>query len=412
MTVLYITQDGITDHIGQSQVAPYIIHLAEIGYDIHVLSAEKAGRETLIEQYRRIFDDAGIRWTIIRYHNRPPLISTAYDLLALYRRAEEIIKGESVSVVHCRGHLAAFVGQHLKQRHRSKLIFDFRDFWLDVRIDRGRFPWVYRALKALEPRLIKDSDHIVTLTQRAVEILRKRYPDTNAHGSNIYTIIPCCADFSHFHIDEKTSKQADLIRSKISLDIDQTVLLYLGSLGVDYLLNQKMALFLEVLSIYPNAVMLFVSNNGEELVRRAAAVAGVPSDNIRFANAKRDHVPAYIALADLAVVFINPLHKEGCSPTKLAELFACNVPVIANTGVGDLDTLLSLGVNGSVVVADFEPATLREAIVAVLRARDQDESNKIREASWGFSLEEGVRRYQAVYAAVNEFPLRSTVGGL
>ena len=41
---LYLTQDGITDHIGQAQIAPYILGLAQFGHDIHVVSAEKPGR--------------------------------------------------------------------------------------------------------------------------------------------------------------------------------------------------------------------------------------------------------------------------------------------------------------------------------------------------------------------------------
>ena len=41
MTILYITEDGITDHIGRAQVAPYLLGLARLGFDIHILSAEK-----------------------------------------------------------------------------------------------------------------------------------------------------------------------------------------------------------------------------------------------------------------------------------------------------------------------------------------------------------------------------------
>ena len=40
MTVLYITQNGVADHIGQSQVAPYVLGLAREGHRIHLLSSE------------------------------------------------------------------------------------------------------------------------------------------------------------------------------------------------------------------------------------------------------------------------------------------------------------------------------------------------------------------------------------
>ncbi|MFT4911790.1 MAG: glycosyltransferase involved in cell wall biosynthesis [Brevundimonas sp.] len=404
MTVLHITQDGITDHIGQSQLAPYILGLADLGHDIHVLSAEKPGREALISRYRTLFDQAGVRWTIVPYYNRPPVISTAWVLWLLYRAAGQIVRREPVSVLHCRGHLAGFVGQRLKHRFGARLLLDFRDFWLDVRIDRGRFPWVYRILKRFEPGLIRQSDQIVALTRRAVELLQARYPETAARGHNVYTVIPCCADFAHFRVDEAVTARSAVLRTGLAMPAGSTVLLYLGSLGPDYLLNRMIALFGQLRALRPDSVMLFLSNNGEPLVRDAATAAGLPADSIRFANSGRDDVPAYIALASLSVVFINPVHKEGCSPTKLAELLACNVPVVANTGVGDLDILLSPDANGSVVVEDFEPATLRAALVSVLERRDGREDGRIRDASWGYSLEEGVKRYQAVYDALGETP--------
>ena len=39
--VLYISYDGMTDNLGQSQVIPYLIGLQKLGYSIHILSCEK-----------------------------------------------------------------------------------------------------------------------------------------------------------------------------------------------------------------------------------------------------------------------------------------------------------------------------------------------------------------------------------
>ena len=108
-------------------------------------------------------------------------------------------------------------------------------------------------------------------------------------------------------------------------------------------------------------------------------------------------VPEYVALADMSVVFIRPtLSKAGCSPTKLAEIFASNVPVIANTGVGDLDAIVDYDRNGSVIVADFTPPTLRAAVQRILDLPDA-RRRSIRAASDDFTLGEGVRRYASIY---------------
>ena len=39
--ILYISYDGLTDPLGQSQVLPYLIDLTKLNYGIHVLSTEK-----------------------------------------------------------------------------------------------------------------------------------------------------------------------------------------------------------------------------------------------------------------------------------------------------------------------------------------------------------------------------------
>ena len=48
MRVLYITYDGLTDPLGQSQVLPYLLGTAEDGHEITVLSFEKPDRFALL----------------------------------------------------------------------------------------------------------------------------------------------------------------------------------------------------------------------------------------------------------------------------------------------------------------------------------------------------------------------------
>ena len=42
--VLYITYDGLTDPLGQSQILPYLKGLAKHGYQFTILSFEKKDR--------------------------------------------------------------------------------------------------------------------------------------------------------------------------------------------------------------------------------------------------------------------------------------------------------------------------------------------------------------------------------
>lgn len=397
MSILYITQNGITDHIGRSQVAPYLLALARQGYRIHVLSAEKAGQDTLIVQYQKFFDDAGITWTRVRYHNKPPLISTIYDLLRMYFAARKIVKTEGIRLVHCRSFFPAVIGYHLKRALGVKFIFDFRDFSADGGLVNKPFKFVYRYLKKLEGPMIQSAEKVVCLTHKAKEILARWYLHDVSHPERHFQVIPCCADFQHFDVSRLSYADLLAARQRAGVEPDDFVLLYLGSLGPDYLLPQLMALFRQVLAVRPSARFVFVSNNGQELVNAECDAQGVARGKIRFLSADRKDIPALISIANLSAVFIRAdLSKAGCSPTKLAELFACNVPVIANAGVGDMDAIVSLRKNGSIVVHDFAAATLRAAVEQVIEYQKATTVN-IRENSREFALDEGVARYAAVY---------------
>lgn len=397
MSILYITQNGITDHIGRSQVAPYILALGRKGYRIHVLSAEKPGQETLIAQYQNFFDDAGIRWTWIRYRNTPQLISTFYNFLQMYFLGRQIVKTDDIRVIHCRSYFPALIGYHFKRVLGVKFIFDFRDFSADGGLINKRFKFVYRYLKKLEGPMMQSADKVVCLTHKAKEILIEWYFHDISHPENYFQVIPCCADFNHFDVNRLTSGELFSARQRARVKLNDFVLLYLGSLGPDYLLPQIMRLFRQVQHVSQSARLVFVSNNGQDLVKAECILQGIDREVITFISADRNDIPALISTANLSVVFIRAdLSKAGCSPTKLAELFACNIPVIANTGVGDLDAIISLRKNSSILVPDFTDTTLRAAVEDIINFQKENTVN-IRENSREFHLDEGVARYETVY---------------
>lgn len=393
--ILYLTHNGITDHIGQSQIAPYCMGLAERGYRIHIVSAEKPGREALTERYRRWFAERGIAWSTVPYYNRPPLVSQFWVNWRMRRLALRIARAERPKLVHCRSYLPIGIGVAIKKALGAKLLIDFRHFFVEAGLEDSPYKFVYRAFKKREPAFFAAADHVVTLTRRAARILEGWYPSDE--GEDHYTIIPCCADFAHFDLERVKPNDAAALRRRLGFAGSDFVLLYLGSIGPDYLVAEMMKLFRELLALRPDARFLFVSNNGEEEVARRRAELGIPEEAVRFVNASRDEVPVYLALTDLSVFFYRPdLSRAGCSPTKLAELLAANVPVIGNTGVGDLDEILSPERNCSLVVEDFEPTTLRAALERLL-AIAPAERRRIRGNSLEYSLEEGVERYASIY---------------
>ena len=392
--ILYITQNGVTDHIGRSQVAPYLIGLAQKGFRIHVLSAEKSGRDGLIARYSRDFDAVGVQWTYVPYRMSPPYMGTQLDMRAAACR---IVRSESVRVVHCRSFPPALIGWEFKRRFGVKFVFDFRDFYADSGIVKahGLKKALIRGLKRVEGPLIRAAAKVVCLTEKAASVLAEWYLADDPEALGRFQVVPCCADFSLF--DPSRVSEADLARARAIAGVspDDFVLLYLGSLGPDYLLDRMMALFVQFTKERTSARFVFLANNGKELVQAARAAHGVSRERVSFLSVDRDEVPTFLAIADASVIFIRAdVSKAGCSPTKLAELFACGVPVIANAGVGDMDRIIDPKTNGSVLVADFSDSSLREAAKKILA---MDRTVPIRENSRQFDLAAGVAKYAAVY---------------
>ena len=151
-SVLYISYDGMTDPLGQSQVIPCMTGLARLGHRITVLSCEKPGSlRELGDTCRQVFDEFGINWHHIRYSKRPPLLSTLYDLARMYRLGLSLAKRHNFDIVHCRTVLPMLPGHRIARRYGTKLVFDTRSFWTDERVEGGLWNLanpVYRGLYA------------------------------------------------------------------------------------------------------------------------------------------------------------------------------------------------------------------------------------------------------------------------
>ena len=79
---LYVCYLSIADPLVDSQVLAYLDGLAAAGHTIHLLSFEPAGDDRA--QRRRVradLRDRGIHWHRLRYHKRPSLPATLYDVL-------------------------------------------------------------------------------------------------------------------------------------------------------------------------------------------------------------------------------------------------------------------------------------------------------------------------------------------
>src|SRR5215216_1482934 len=97
--VLYISYDGMTDPLGQSQVIPYLQGLSKLGYGITLLSCEKPERFAEgKERIAKLLSNSGIEWIPIPYTSSPKVLSTIYDVRKLITTAKALYKKNSYSI--------------------------------------------------------------------------------------------------------------------------------------------------------------------------------------------------------------------------------------------------------------------------------------------------------------------------
>lgn len=408
MKILYLTYDGLTDPLGQSQILPYLSGLSALGHEITILSCEKpeafAQRESMI---RNQVAEAGINWHPSTYRKRPPIWSTFYDLLQMYRMAKKLVRAEEIDLIHCRSYLTIGIGLRLKQKLGKKVLFDMRGLWADERMDGGIWSmdntlqtWIYYRLKAREPKLFNRSDAVVSLTHRGkAEVLSWKGVQQDPEK---YEVIPCCANAQLFAPAQLNRDRLQTLRDELDVRPGEKVLGYLGSLGTWYM-GEEMLRFFQML--YNEGIchkLIILTRDDPALILDVVQRLALPERAIEFKAVDRESIPDHIALFDLGLCFIKPAYsKIASSPTKLGELLCMGVPVIGNKGIGDMDELFDKEHIG-VLVDDFSEEAFRKVQPEVEKLFALA-AEPIREVGTKeFSLEDGIAKYDRLYRRLSD----------
>ena len=399
--ILYISYDGMTDPLGQSQVLPYLVGLSAKGYTISLISCEKAERGQFKETVQAICSQHHINWQPILYTRKPPILSTIKDVRNIQKLAMALHQKIGFDVVHCRSYIAALVGQKMKQKCHIPFVFDMRGFWADERVDGGLwnvkkpiYKWVYQYFKKKESQFLTQSDAVVSLTHAAQEEIEKW---GLAHA--LITVIPCCVDTRFFDPESLKRQQIEALKRKVDLPKNKIVLGYVGSLGTWYLLEEMMAFFKFWLQKHPDSIFFFVSTEPKEHIFKVASNYRIDREKIKIVSASRNEMPYYISMMDIGLFFIkNAFSKMASSPVKQGELMAMGVPVICNAGVGDSDFIIEQYQSGE-LVHSFDEAGFADAVQRI--KAEMNHPDAIRKGACDyFDLQKGIDSYAGIYEAL------------
>lgn len=401
--VLYVSYDGMTDPLGQSQVIPYLKGIAADGYRFYLISYEKPhllekNKQLIVEQ----IGDSDIVWLPQRYTKKPPILSGIYDFIKGVVLSYYYIFRFNIGIVHCRGAYITSLMAYLPiVTLRLQYIFDMRGFYADERADSKVwdrsstiYNFIYLFFKKFERIAIKRANVVVTLTYAAKEWIDEFYK-----LNKDIVVIPCCADEDVY---VKKNKEIRLkYRDKLGLK-DQFVLIYLGSLGTWYMLD-KMLDFFKVLKVQkPDAKFLFISNEEPSYIINKCRIRDLREEDILINPSPRSEISSYLSVGDATIFFILPVFsKKGSSPVKHAEVLLSHLPLICNSQVGDVEQIVNQSETGY-VVENFTEVDYLHAInkIDLLIAKENNSGYRTAYEEY-YSLKKGISLYREIYTKIS-----------
>ncbi|MEO6838837.1 MAG: glycosyltransferase [Ginsengibacter sp.] len=403
--ILFISYDGMTDPLGQSQVIPYLIGLTRNGYQFTILSCEKPERFNLYKtEVENLLKPFSIKWVSISYHKNPPIFSSIYDVYQLKKKAKHLHSKERFDMVHTRPGIPALIGLWMKKKLGVKFLNDIREFYADSRVDGGMwnnknffYQKIYQFFKQKENEEVENSDGIVCLTHAAEKIIRK-WPQYKNHIP--LEVIPCSVDMNLFDPDKIDPAKKLKFKEQFNINDHDFVISYLGSIGSWYLTEEMMQFFKIINNKIPAAKFLFISPDEHEMISGAAKKSSLPENKLLIIKAKRDEVPALLSFSRYSVFFIKPCYsKQSSSPTKHGEIMALSIPVITNTGVGDLAEIITASHSGF-VLKDLNEKEFQVTANKIAEKTFFDKTIIRNAAMEYYNLDNAIKKYSEIYQKI------------
>ncbi|HEY3579418.1 MAG TPA: glycosyltransferase family 4 protein [Pyrinomonadaceae bacterium] len=403
--VLFISYNGMLEPLGQTQVLTYLRELAQRGVQFTLLSFERdkaftpdGAREC--EALKEELQKQGIEWHWLRYHQRPSLPATLYDVVQGIRFASRLIRQNKIELVHARSHIPATIALALKRKFGTKMIFDVRGLMAEEYVDAQHWPvggLRFRVTKAAERRIFAATDAVVTLTERIWPIIKEW---EGLQGREVkHAVVPCCVDLSTFRSNDETRAK---LRAELGLD-ERLTLVYSGSLDGWYLTEGMADFFASIVRRRADAHLLWLTTGSRERVQQLMSARGITEANFSVRAVAPKDMPAYLAAGDVGISFIKRcFSKLASSPTKNGEYLACGLPIVINAGIGDSDRLAQIS-DAAILVNDVNEQSFERAWVAIQNAIGNKEMKaKARElAEKEFDLVNvGGARYASLYEAL------------
>lgn len=389
---LYLTRNGLLEPLGHSQVFSYLRGLS-LKYHITLITYEKDddwADTQRVAKLRAECNSLCIRWLPQRFLPRPKMIAPALSMLRMMWLVLREVRRQRVQLIHARSYIPAAVALVVSRLTGVPFIFDMRALWPEELIAAGRLrrgSVLHKAMVATERACLQHAGGVVSLTHAAVEHLRRLYSE-DLTGQTV-VVIPTCADLARF----VPASQPPV----------QRVIGCLGTVLSGWFRLDWLAAFLAVAAKRdPELRFELTTRDDPAQVHTALSVGARLQSRLSIVPSPSERVHEVIQGQMASVMFFTQgLSKLGSSPTRMAEILGCGLPVVANEGVGDVAQIIRAHRVGVLVSGSSESEMNAAWDELEQLLNDPDLAVRCRRAAEEcFSLEAGTAAYLGLYKQI------------
>jgi len=385
--LLFITWDGPKTSYMEGLFMPILNQVqTQSKYGIHVVQFTWAAPEKIA-----IIQNAANELQLIytsRTISRKP-VAVLGNIITIFkgiRFLKKYIQNNNITIVMPRSTMPAIMVNRIA-KNNFKIVFDADGLPIEERVDfsgLSRKSKQYQFFKKEENKMLERADGVLTRSNEAIKIHSKIVGQTNLEK---FSVVLNGRNTNFFKPD---SSEREKIRKKLLISSQDKVLVYCGSLGPQYGLDEMMAIFSNYQEINTEARFLILTGNPE------FANARIPNkwkESIIVQSVPFAEVPNYLSAVDIAFAIREPkFSMKGVAPIKLGEYLLMGIPTIASVGIGDTEQILN-SIPNCFLYYHQNPNRVAEA-VAFIEGLDETNFEEIRKfAIPFFSIEKSAESY-------------------
>ncbi|MDB9817221.1 glycosyltransferase [Amylibacter sp.] len=393
-STLYLSRNGLLEPLGQSQVFAYLRGLSR-DYNITLITYEKDedwADKARLQKARTDCKDLGIWWLPQHFRQRPKIVAPAFSIIRMVWLVRREVRRRGIRLIHARSNIPAATALAVSWMTGVPFLFDLRSLFPEELITARRMrraSFLHRAIIWAERVCLAKSAAVISQTHAAVNHLKSVYPIELKDQRLV--MIPTCADLDRF-------------TPPLDRPSGPTVHGCIGTILSGWFRTDWLAAWLSaVAQDDTNARFEIVTRDDADRVRVTLDPMNKFGDRLTIGPRPSEEMPAAVRGHDLTVMFYagGEVSELGRSPTRMAEVLGCGLPVVANEGVGDVADIIRR-YNVGVVVKDGSQAAMIAALYELKALRsDLDLPSRCRKAAEEvFSLQAGTEAYRKLYAKI------------